>query len=56
MSEREFRLRRRIDELIDERDALRTKLERARREREKHWRRARALERSRDLWRLRALR
>lgn len=55
MNEREWRLRRRIDTLTDERDEARAKLA-ALRLRLTYWReRAQRLHRSRDHWRLRAV-
>jgi uncharacterized coiled-coil DUF342 family protein len=55
VTSRELRLRRRIDKLTDERDAARAKLEQCRQRRDKLRERARTLDRSLELWRLRAL-
>jgi hypothetical protein len=54
LTDREFRLRVRIDELLDQRDAATKRADEAR-ARAVRWReRAYALTRSRDLWRNRA--
>jgi hypothetical protein len=53
-AEREYRLRRRIDQLTDQRDIARDQLANLRRQARTLRARTLTLERSRDLWRLRA--
>ena len=56
MTDREFRLRQRIDQITDQRDHALEQLARCRESRTRAWNRTSRLRHSLELWRTRALR